>query len=290
MTNTQAVLTPASSYDEKFGALTQALRWEVADELRAKNLARINTTRNTVAPKQTFYVRYGKRVLDVLAAGAALVATFPISLVLAAGIARDVGSPVVFSQRRLGKDGKPFVLPKFKTMRDAYDEDGRPLLGELRVTRLGKIIRRTSLDELPNFWSVLKGDMSLIGPRPLVPEYLDRFSDRHRARLAVRPGIECPPRKPLGRPATYGDQFENDVWYVENVSLSTDLRLLLGIARSVFDRKQSALRSASARGSFLGYNADGTVVTTDNIPPWALDKVLIRHGLMTAPGTPETNE
>lgn len=275
------MLTLESSYTEKFAALNQRMRWEVADELRAAHLPLVDEIHRPVTPRRSFYTRYGKRALDIGISGTALLVFSPIIGGLCLVTLKDLGRPVLFTQDRPGQDGRIFRMIKLRTMRNAYDDQGKPLLGELRVTRTGRIIRRASLDELLNFWNILKGDMSLIGPRPLVPEYVGRFSRRHRQRLAVKPGLECPTPRPPKGPMTYDDQFENDCWYVENVSLKTDAWLLFRVAQTALDRRQNKSRGASSRGSFMGYDTSGKVITTKDLPAWALDRVLIRNGLMT---------
>lgn len=269
-------------YEKKWALLNRNMRWEVADLLRERYLPAVDEASCEAIPRDTFYTQHGKRVLDIAAAAVALGVTLPLNAVVALVTLVDLGRPVFFRQQRLGKDGELFTLVKFRNMREAYDENGHPLPGTLRVTKLGKLMRRTSLDELLNFWSILKGDMSLIGPRPLVPEYFDRYSQRHRARMAVKPGLECPSRSDAHPVDSYDAQFENDVWYVENVSFATDLRLLLRLAIAVVDRRSSGIRASSVKGSFLGYDDSGRVVTSRSVPVWALDEVLRRHGLLEA--------
>ena len=267
-----------ASYEEKFSALNQQLRWEVADELRLANLDAVNEVHESVRPMDSFYVRRGKRLMDIGLSGVALVLTAPINAALFGITLVDLGRPVLFSQKRIGKDGGLFVITKLRTMRDINDDQGRPLLGQQRVTKLGRLVRRSSLDELLNFWSIFKGDMSVIGPRPLVPEYHSRFSRRHVQRHSVRPGLECPQRRQLDHAASYEEQFENDIWYVENVSLRTDLYMMFRVVQTALDRRQNKARGASNRGSFMGYDEQGHVVTTKNLPEWAIDRVLKRHG------------
>ena len=269
-----------ASYQEKWALLNRNMRWEVADLLKEHYLEIANSTSASATPRQSFYTERTKRAIDVTVSAAALVATLPINGIIAVATLATLGRPVFFKQQRLGKDGELFTLVKFRNMREAYDENGHPLPGPLRVTKLGRFMRRTSLDELLNFWSILKGDMSLIGPRPLVPEYRDRYSQRHFQRMAVKPGLECPPRR-KGGSNTYGEQFENDVWYVENASFATDVHLVVRLFESVFDREESRRRSAAKKGSFMGYDHDGSVVDSYHVPMWALDAVLERHGLVT---------
>ena len=272
--------TEFSSYQEKFALLNREMRWELADIVRDRYLDRANEVLPLVRPKRGFYVRYGKRCLDVLGASIALILTLPLNLIGALVTLVDVGRPILFKQRRLGKAGELFTLIKFRNMREEFDENGHPLPGEVRVTRMGRFARKTSLDELLNFWSVLNGDMSLIGPRPLVPEYSDRYSARHAQRMVVKPGIECPPRSKEAGLGTYQLQFENDVWYVENVSFATDLRLMVRLVGLVLDRRHAKKRSGALKGSFIGYNQAGEVMDSYSIPVEILDEVLRRHGLL----------
>ena len=139
--------------------------------------------------KDSFYCRYVKRVLDVLCALAAMIVFCWLYAIVAILVRVKLGSPVIFKQARPGKDEKVFNLYKFRTMTDERDENGDLLSDELRLTKFGKWLRSTSLDELPEAWNILKGDMSVVGPRPLLVEYLDRYDDRQRRRQDVRPGL-----------------------------------------------------------------------------------------------------
>lgn len=269
-----------AGYDTKFGLLNRNMRWEVAGLLRERNLQEVNSRQKLVVPRNSFYTRVAKRGLDIVLSSVALLFTLPINALLAVAVFCDVGKPLLFVQQRLGKDGESFTLVKFRTMRDDVDENGHPLLGDKRVTRIGRMIRRTSLDEFLNFWSIFKGDMSLIGPRPLLMEYEERLSDRHAQRMAVRPGLACPPRKRLDHVETYDEQFENDVWYVSTVSFGTDLMMLLRLVEMVFDHRQTSSRAASLRGAFMGYDSEGRALDSFEVPHWALDEILDRHGLL----------
>lgn len=216
-----------------------------------------------VEPRDTFYVRRGKRLIDIAVSAIALIVTLPINALVAVGTLLDVGRPLLFKQDRLGKDGRVFTLVKFRNMTNKTDEHGNLLPTGERVTRFGRLMRKTSLDELLNFWPILKGDMSLIGPRPLLVEYGPLYNERHRMRMAVRPGLECPTPARLDHPITWQEQFDNDVWYVENVSLATDLKLLLRIVGLVFDRRQTAIRGGGSRGVFGGYDENGVATSVD---------------------------
>ena len=151
-------------------------------------------------------------------------------------------------------------------MNNKRDENGNLLPGKERVTKLGKIVRKASLDELLNFWSVLKGDMSLIGPRPLVREYTAFLSERHQKRYAVRPGLECPMMIHTDEYKTWSLQFDNDVWYVEHVSFAVDIKMVFALIRMTFNRKTSKMRGNAVRGSFMGYNPDGTSINSHSVP------------------------
>ena len=172
----------------------------------------------------------------------------------------DVGSPIFYKQTRVGKDGKEFLLVKFRNMNNKTDADGKLLPPAQRVTKFGKVVRKLSLDELLNFWSVLKGDMSIIGPRPLPVFLYERMSDRHKKRTAVRPGLECPRVIKLDYVDTcrYQRTFENDIWYVENVSLSQDIKLVFMLVKMVFSfGKRSEQAAGEGVSYFVGYDKDG---------------------------------
>ncbi|RGY96743.1 sugar transferase [Clostridium sp. AM58-1XD] len=242
------------------------MRWQIADWLAEDRLPAINAKLEGVYLRQNLYSKYIKRLLDIVVSLTALIVTLPINFVIGIITFFDVGRPIFFSQERIGKDGRPFTIVKFRNMRNTMNENGELLPASQRVTKWGTFVRRTSLDELLNFWSVLKGDMSLIGPRPLVPQYLERYSNRHKMRLAVRPGLECPPRGRLDHVLTWQDQFENDVWYVENISFLTDCKLAINLVRFAFDRKNSAARAGAKRGTFMGYDENAVVINYEQVP------------------------
>ena len=167
-----------------------------------------------------------KRIIDVLVAAVGLIVGAPLLVVLAIAVRFALGSPVLFRQVRPGLHGKPFTLVKFRSMRDATDRNGRPLSDALRLTRFGRALRASSLDELPELWNVLRGDMSLVGPRPLLVEYLPRYSDRQTRRHEVRPGITGWAQVNGRNAVSWPDRFELDVWYVENRTILLDFRIL----------------------------------------------------------------
>jgi lipopolysaccharide/colanic/teichoic acid biosynthesis glycosyltransferase len=178
-----------------------------------------------------------KRAVDRAGAACGLVATAPLIVAVAAAIRLEGGGPALFVQERAGQHGRTFRLVKFRTMRTSVGPDGQPLPDELRITRLGQFLRTTSIDELPQLWNVLRGDMSLVGPRPLLLEYLPRYSERQARRHDVPPGLtgwaQINGRNALG----WEEKFELDVWYVENWRLLLDLEILLKTASSVVTRR-----------------------------------------------------
>lgn len=239
---------------------------EVATVIAEKNLQYVNGHDVIPALKNTFYSRYGKRMLDVCLSSIALVVTLPLNLVLGMLTFFDVGRPIFFHQKRVGKNNKLFVLTKFRNMTNDKDKNGDLLPPSERVTRLGKFVRKTSIDELLNFWSVFKGDMSLIGPRPLLTEYIERYSERHKKRHLVKPGLECPIMNLNNNRDAWGKQFENDVYYVEHISLGLDLKMTLALVRMVFDRKSREARGSGMRGTFMGYERDGSTIDSCKVP------------------------
>ena len=177
-----------------------------------------------------------KRLLDIIIAAAALVLLSPVLLLLAWQIRRKLGTPVLFRQVRPGRGGIPFVMYKFRTMRDAADENGRPLPDVERLTPFGRKLRAASLDELPELWNVLKGNMSLVGPRPLLMEYLPLYNAEQRRRHLVRPGITGWAQVNGRNAISWPEKFRLDVWYVENRSLLLDIKILFLTVKKVLDR------------------------------------------------------
>jgi lipopolysaccharide/colanic/teichoic acid biosynthesis glycosyltransferase len=167
-----------------------------------------------------------KRAFDAIVAGAALLVLSPLLLILAATVAVKLGRPVLFRQQRPGLGGRPFELIKFRTMTDATDARGRVLPDAERLTPFGRWLRSTSLDELPELWNVLTGDMSLVGPRPLLMAYLPRYSIRQARRHEVRPGLTGWAQVNGRNSLSWDEKFELDVWYVDNHTFLLDLRIL----------------------------------------------------------------
>lgn len=254
--------------------IPQALRWKIADYLAEDRLKIINEKQERILYRETFYTQYGKRIIDLILSSIALIIALPINLLIGIITFFDVGRPIFFFQKRIGKNGKEFKIVKFRNMRNTRDERGELLPATERVTKFGKFVRKTSLDELLNFWSVFKGDMSIIGPRPLLPQYMSRYSNRHLARFNVKPGLECPPRDYHTPLRTWNDQFENDVWYVENISLKTDIIQAINLVRYAFDRRSISVRSAASRGDFMGYDLDGVAINLQQVPEEYIERVM----------------
>lgn len=188
-----------------------------------------------------------KRLIDIVVAGAALLLLWPLLLLLALLVRTRLGSPVLFSQVRPGLQGKPFRMVKFRSMTDARDAQGQLLPDAVRLTPFGRFLRASSLDELPELWNVLKGDMSLVGPRPLLMEYLPLYSTEQARRHQVRPGITGWAQVNGRNAISWDDKFRLDVWYVDNRSLALDLRILaLTFWRVVKPQGINAPNSATA--------------------------------------------
>lgn len=182
--------------------------------------------RQDLHPARAALNRAVKRTTDVVVAAAGLVALAPVMLGVAVAVRIAMGRPVLYRQQRPGFRGLPFEIVKFRTMRGELDADGRALPAHKRITPLGQLLRRTSLDELPELWNILRGEMSLVGPRPLLMEYLPLYSPEQARRHDVKPGLtglaQVSGRQLLG----FDDRFALDVWYVDNWSLSLDLKIL----------------------------------------------------------------
>jgi lipopolysaccharide/colanic/teichoic acid biosynthesis glycosyltransferase len=177
-----------------------------------------------------------KRCMDIVGAGLGLLLLSPIICVVAIMVRRKLGSPVLFRQMRPGRDGATFEMIKFRSMRDATLPDGTPLADEQRLTPFGKKLRSSSADELPELWNVLKGEMSLVGPRPLLTEYLDLYTPEQAQRHAVRPGVTGWAQINGRNAISWEEKFALDLWYVENQSLLLDLKIIWLTVRKVIYR------------------------------------------------------
>lgn len=251
---------------------------EIASYIREDTLDIVNKRVAPVVPRRTFYTKYGKRVLDILISLLALIVSLPINLVIAVVTFFDVGKPIIFEQTRVGKNEKKFTIYKFRNMTNETDINGELLPASVRVTKWGRFVRKTSLDELLNFVSILKGDMSVIGPRPLLDRCAERFHDRHRAIFAVRPGLECPTLNKADHILSWQERLDNYVWYVENCSLWIDIRLTFRVIQIAFDHKETVYRSEAGQGGLMGYDQAGNVIYTKSVPDKYVNKYCQNHG------------
>lgn len=191
----------------------------------------------------------GKRLFDITMALMAFIAAVPVQVVVALSVRKQLGSPVLFRQDRPGLDGELFTLLKFRTMRVEQYED-QP--DEERQTRFGNFLRRTSLDELPSLWNVIRGDMSLVGPRPLLPEYLHLYNREQRRRHELRPGLTGWAQVNGRNDVPWSRRFQMDVWYVDNVSFTLDLRILLKTCIVAVSRRGIVPAGANSMPRFQG--------------------------------------
>jgi sugar transferase EpsL len=203
------------------------------------------------------YRRLGKRLLDLAIAAPLAVATAPIVAAAGVGVATTMGRPVFFTQERPGLGGRTFRILKMRTMTDARGPDGQLLPDDQRLTALGSFLRRYSVDELPQLWNVVRGDMSLVGPRPLLARYLPRYSPEQARRHDVRPGITGWAQVNGRNALSWEEKFSHDVWYVDHVSLRLDLRILARTALKVVRRDGIAAAGHATMPEFLGVAAAG---------------------------------
>lgn len=193
-----------------------------------------------------------KRIFDILVSALGLVLLFPILLTVAAAIRFTLGSPILFRQQRPGRNAVPFTILKFRTMRNSRERDGRLLPDEARLTALGKFLRSMSLDELPELWNVLKGDMSLVGPRPLLMDYLPRYTPQQARRHDVRPGLTGWAQVNGRNSLSWDEKFQLDVWYVDNRSFWLDLKILVMTVAVMFNRRGISADNHATMPPFMG--------------------------------------
>ncbi|MCM1141412.1 MAG: sugar transferase [Muribaculum sp.] len=199
------------------------------------------------------YKSFFKRAIDIAASGCALlVLSVPLAAVTVWLHFANKGAGAFFFQERPGKDGKIFRVVKFKSMTDERDEYGKLLPNEQRITKIGNIIRKTSLDELPQLWNVFKGDMSLIGPRPLLPRYLELYTPEQARRHKVRPGITGWAQVNGRNNITWTEKFKLDTWYVDNCSFLLDMKILFMTVKNVLLRK--GIDSGGDKVGSIGFN------------------------------------
>ena len=203
------------------------------------------------------YKNYLKRVMDFILSLLAIIVLSPVLLVVAVLVRTKLGSPVLFTQERPGKDEKIFKLYKFRTMTDEKDEHGNLLSDEVRLTKFGKMLRSTSLDELPELFNILKGDMSIVGPRPLLVRYLPRYSAEQRRRHEVRPGLSGLAQVNGRNAISWEDKFKYDVEYVDNVTFLGDWKIIFQTVLNVLKRDGISSETSATMEEFMGSNMKG---------------------------------
>ena len=199
--------------------------------------------------KAGFYEKFVKRFLDLVLSGMALLMLSPVLLVTAILVRTQLGSPVIFCQERPGKDEKIFRLHKFRSMSDARDENGALLPDEVRLGRFGRILRATSIDELPELWDIFRGKMSIVGPRPLLVEYLPYYTEGERHRHDVRPGLTGLAQINGRNTLTWEQKFAYDLEYVQKISFIMDLKILLGTIGKVLNRSGVQVNTQNSEGN-----------------------------------------
>lgn len=209
--------------------------------------------------KPSFYETYIKRLLDIVLSGGALIVLSPVLLVTAILVRTKLGSPVIFCQERPGRNEKIFKLYKFRSMTDRRDENGNLLPDEIRLTKFGRLLRSTSLDELPELWNILKGDMSIVGPRPLLVKYLPLYNEEQRHRHDVRPGLTGWAQVNGRNAISWEEKFRLDVWYVENISFAVDVKTVFLTVKKVFCREGISSETAATMEEFKGTKEPGNV-------------------------------
>ncbi len=201
---------------------------------------------------RSIYARFGKSMFDRTAAGLGLVVLSPVLAGVGLLVRQKLGSPVLFRQERPGLHGEPFEMVKFRTMTDARGLDGALLPDADRLTPFGQFLRSTSLDELPELWNVVKGEMSLVGPRPLLMRYIDRYTPEQLRRHDVRPGVTGLAQIGGRNAISWDEKFALDVEYVENVALALDLQILMRTIQRVVRRDGIAASGEATMNEFLG--------------------------------------
>ncbi|QUH19070.1 sugar transferase [Alkaliphilus sp. B6464] len=184
-----------------------------------------------------FYRNYGKRMMDFVLSLIAIIVLSPVLLIVAVLVRLKLGSPIIFKQERPGLNEKIFTMYKFRTMTDGRDEDGELLPNEMRLTRFGGFLRSTSLDELPELWNIVRGDMGIIGPRPLLVQYLELYNDHQKRRHEVRPGLSGLAQVNGRNAISWEDKFNYDVWYVDNFNMLLDIKIIVQTFLKVFRRE-----------------------------------------------------
>ena len=198
------------------------------------------------------YERFVKRPLDCILATIALIILSPVLLIIAIMVRVKHGSPVIFKQQRPGKDERIFNLYKFRSMSNATDENGNLLPDDVRLTRFGRILRSTSLDELPELVNIIKGDMAIVGPRPLLVQYLERYNEHQARRHEVRPGITGLAQVNGRNAISWEEKFDWDVKYVDHITFSEDWRIIKATVRTVLKREGISSDTSATMEEFMG--------------------------------------
>ena len=193
-----------------------------------------------------------KRALDIIIASTALVVLSPVYFIVARKVKKNLGSPVLFRQLRPGLNGRPFEMIKFRSMKDAADAQGNALPDSERLTPFGKMLRATSLDEMPELWNVIKGDMSIVGPRPLLMEYLPLYNEEQAKRHNVRPGMTGHAQVNGRNAISWEEKFKLDSWYVENQSLWLDFKIMLKTVKKVLAKEDISAEGEVTVTKFRG--------------------------------------
>jgi len=236
----------------------------MAAYLKKRNLKHANSVAQEVHPKDTFYTRYGKRAIDLVIIIPVIIVLLPVYLILSLINLVDLGKPIFYRQTRYGYKGQQYDIIKFRSMKNITDSEGRQLPPSQRLTKYGRFIRKVSLDELPNMINILKGEMSIIGPRAVPIFYMERMTERHKMMSAVRPGLECPCMISIESEdeiSNYHITFENNIWYVENVSFMTDVKMIFKLVKTVFTYSVRS-KHAAAASFFVGYDDKGRAIST----------------------------
>ena len=200
--------------------------------------------------------KFFKRLFDIVASASGLIFLSPVFLILIYLIRKNLGEPVFFTQERPGKDGKPFKMIKFRSMRNAVDKDGNPLPDSERLTPFGKKLRATSLDELPELWNVLKGDMSLVGPRPLLMSYLPLYNEFQNRRHEMKPGVTGWAQVNGRNALSWDEKFAHDIWYIDHYSFWLDMKILFLTVKKVFIKEGISAEGEATMPYFTGNDTD----------------------------------
>ena len=197
-----------------------------------------------------------KRFVDIIIASVALILLSPLYAFVAYKVKKNLGTPVLFRQVRPGLHGKPFEMIKFRTMKDAVDEQSNPLPDSERLTPFGQMLRSTSLDEMPELWNVIKGDMSIVGPRPLLMEYLPLYSPKQARRHDVRPGMTGHAQINGRNAIDWEEKFKLDTWYVENQSIWLDFKIMFKTVHKVLAKDDISAKGEATMAKFTGTKTD----------------------------------